>query len=671
MIAELGHILLITALVIATLQAVLPLWGAHKQNTALMDFAGRAAGLQAVTLIGAFGLLTAAFITSDFSVKLAAEHSHSAKPLLYKISGVWGNHEGSMMLWVLIMAIYGALAARFSGSLPKTLRARTLAIQGLLSVGFISFVLWTSNPFWRLENIPADGAGLNPLLQDPGLALHPPFLYLGYVGFSLAFSMACAALIEGKIDEIWARWLRPWVLLAWSFLTVGITLGSLWAYYELGWGGWWMWDPVENVSFMPWLAGTALLHSVLILGTRGQFASWTVLLAISTFSLSLIGTFVVRSGVLISVHAFAVDPARGVFILGLLSLITGGALVLYMLRAGHLRTLLRALLGERFKASKLVLTSLEKPASDFKAMSKEGSLLLNNIFLVVATTTILLGTFYPLFVEALSPNKITVGAPYFNKTFTPVMMLLLLVMGVGPLLRWISDDPKNLKKFLLYIVPPALIAGVISLLSGQPLGTALGLALALYVTAGVALVAWKRSRGSLSRLLRQPASFYGFVTGHLGMAVITLAIAVMSTQAGENIGRIKIGESLDLSAYKFTLTDVTNGQRENYTFRAGKFDVTYNGRPLTQLQSEQRYYPVRGMVTSEAGFKFAPVNTVFAALSDGDNQQGWVVRVYHHPMVVWIWIGGFMMALAGFISLLRRARLWQTDPVMIDKGDDA
>ncbi len=660
MTAELGHILLISALIIAGLQAVLPLWGARHNNRPLMDFAGRAAGLQALVLIGAFALLTASFVTSDFSVKLAADHSHSEKPLLYKISGVWGNHEGSMLLWVVIMALYGAFAARFSGALPRTLKARTLAIQGLLSVGFISFILFTSNPFSRLSPPPADGAGLNPLLQDPGLAFHPPFLYLGYVGFSLAFSLACGALIEGKIDKVWAQWLRAWVLLAWSFLTIGITLGSLWAYYELGWGGWWMWDPVENVSFMPWLAGTALLHSVLILGTRGQFANWTVLLAILTFSLSLIGTFVVRSGILISVHAFAVDPARGVFILGLICLISGGALLLYMFRAGLLLAFAKSFLRGGTMLSTFILSALDKPASDFKALSKEGGLLLNNILLGVATATVFLGTFYPLFIEAISPNKITVGAPYFNKTFAPIMMLLILVMGIAPLLRWVSDDKANLKKLVTYVTMPAILGGIIFTLTGAPIGSAIGMALAIYITAGVLLSARRRSRGSLSRLARQPASFYGFILGHMGMAVITLAIAVMSFQSGENIGRIKVGESLKLAPYEFTLTGVSNGKRENFNYLAGQFEVTKNERALTTLTSEQRYYPIRGMITTEAGFQFAPINTVFAALSDGDAQKGWVVRVYHQPMVIWIWIGGLMMALAGFISLIRESRSWQT-----------
>ncbi len=634
MIAELGHILLITALVIAFLQAVLPLWGAAKNNKALMDFAGRAALLQCAAIIGAFALLTTAFVTSDFSVKLVAEHSHSAKPLLYKITGVWANHEGSMLLWVLILSIYGAMLPIFGKALPDTLRARALGIQGLLGVGFIGFTVFTSSPFLRLENVPIDGNGLNPLLQDPGLAFHPPFLYLGYVGFSLAFSLACAALIEGKIDAIWARWLRPWVLLAWSFLTVGITLGSLWAYYELGWGGWWMWDPVENVSFMPWLAGTALLHSILVLGTRHSLPSWTVLLAISTFSLSLIGTFVVRSGVLISVHAFAVDPARGVYILSLLTLYTGAALGLYAWRAKTLQA-----------------------HSGFDPVSKSGALVLNNLLLVIATATVFLGTFYPLFIDAISVDKITVGAPYFNKTFTPIMVILILIMGVGPLLKWEKDNSKNLLGYVKKLAPVFIIALVLFGLTGGSWGGALGLALAVYITAGTLFVVWRRRKVIGS----QPAGFFGFILGHMGMAVTTMAITCMSVWSVDQAARLNIGESLKIGQHTFTLSKMDSDQRENYEYLAGTFSISKNGQELKPVTAEQRYYPVRKMVTTEAGFNLGIKDTVFAALSEGNKEKGWVVRVYYQPMVIWIWIGGIMIALGGFVSLADRRLRFNTN----------
>ncbi len=627
MVAELGHILLITAFVIALAQTCVPLWGAKTNNVQMMSFGDQAARLQCLVLIGAFALLTTSFIRSDFSVKLVADHSHSAKPLLYKISGVWGNHEGSMLLWVLILAIYGAMVPIFGKSLPASLKARAIGIQGLLGVGFLGFLLFTSNPFWRLSPSPADGAGLNPLLQDPGLALHPPFLYLGYVGFSLSFSFACAALIEGKVDAIWARWLRPWVLLAWSFLTIGITLGSLWAYYELGWGGWWMWDPVENVSFMPWLAGTALLHSILVLGTRHALPSWTVLLAIATFSLSLIGTFVVRSGVLISVHTFAVDPQRGIYILSLLALYTGAALSLYAWRSRILQT-----------------------HNSFEPASKSGALVLNNLLLIIATSTVFLGTFYPLLIEAISDNKLTVGAPYFDKTFTPIMIILILVMGVGPLLKWNNETSTKAMKIFSKLFGFFVVAFLLTIALGGSVGGGIGIGLALYLLAGVCFVIIKRRH----KLRQQSAAFYGFIAGHLGMAVLTLAITAMTVWGGDNAARLKIGDSLTIGQHSFTLTDMENGRQNNYEYLRGTFKVEKSGRELKSLSAEQRYYPVRDMVTTEAGFNLGLIDTVFAALSEGDRDKGWVVRVYYQPLVVWIWIGGFLIALGGFISLADR-----------------
>ncbi|NNE59134.1 MAG: heme lyase CcmF/NrfE family subunit [Hellea sp.] len=639
MIAELGHILLISALIIAVFQTVLPLWGAHQKDKALMAFGSRAAILQALALIGAFALLTTAFVTSDFSVLLAADHSHTAKPLLYKITGVWANHEGSILLWVLILAIYGAMVPIFGKALPDSLKARAIGIQGLLCAGFLGFVLFTSNPFERISPMPQEGLGLNPLLQDPGLAFHPPFLYLGYVGFSLSFSFACAALIEGKVDAIWARWLRPWVLLAWSFMTIGITLGSLWAYYELGWGGWWMWDPVENVSFMPWLAGTALLHSISVLGTRHTLPSWTVLLAITTFSLSLIGTFVVRSGLLMSVHTFAEDPKRGLYLLVLLAIYTGAALWLYGLRAKELRS-----------------------QNQFEPVSRSGALVINNLLLVVATATVFLGTFYPVFVEAVFNYRMgSNGEGYFNMTFIPIMSLLILVMGFGPLLKWERDKWPRLKTILPRLLLPAMAIVLLAAIFGKSFFAALGLGLAGYLAIGVLLAIRNRRQ----QIKQQTAAFWGFVFGHLGLAVVTMAITVMVVWGADKADRVQIGETIELGAYEFTLTDVTESQRDNYAFIRARIDVSKNGHALDPLFSERRYYPARQMWTSEAGLDFKIKDTIFAAIND-KTENGWVMRVYHHPMIVWIWIGGLMIALAGFISLAdRRLRLRdETEAVM-------
>lgn len=638
MIAEIGHITLIAALLVAAAQSVLPMLGASRGDVRLMQFGDRAALMQCALTLTAFIALTIVFVQSDFSVKLAASHSHTAKPMIYKITGVWGNHEGSMLLWVLMLTIFGALVPVFGKTLPAGLKARALAVQGMLGVGFLGFILLTSNPFERLNPVPLNGMGLNPLLQDPGLALHPPFLYLGYVGFSMSFSFSVAALIEGRIDAIWARWLRPWVLLAWSFLTIGITMGSVWAYYELGWGGWWMWDPVENVSFMPWLAGTALLHSILVLGTRHKMASWTVLLGIATFSLSLIGTFVVRSGVLVSVHAFAVDPERGVFILALLVLATGGALALYALRAAKLRS-----------------------TAGFEPVSREGGLVLNNLLLVTATVTVFLGTFYPLLVETFSAEKISVGEPYFDATFAPIMSVLILFMGLAPLMKWRKDTFVTIRK-------PAIVLGLVIVLItaltavfGKSILGGIALGLAAYLALGTILallkkIRWGKTTRSESRVLlgAQPAAFWGFFIAHMGIAIFTFGVTCMSVWSKDDAARLKVGDSLNVAGYTFTLSDAMQGQRENYSFLGAKIDVTYKDKMISTLGSERRFYPVREMVTTEAGFRLSLGHTVFASIAEGDPEKGWIVRGYYHPFVVWIWIGAFMMALAGFISLLDR-----------------
>lgn len=627
MIAEIGHFCLILALVTALAQAFIPLYGAHRNNAYLMAFADQAARLQFALLLACFIALTYSFIASDFSVKLAASHSHTAKPLIYKISGVWGNHEGSVLLWTVMMGLYGYLFSVFSKRLPANLRARTLAIQALLAVGFISFILFTSNPFERLFPTPFDGSGLNPLLQDPGLAIHPPLLYMGYVGYSLAFSMAVAALISGQINKDWAKALKPWSLLSWSFLTLGIMMGSLWAYYELGWGGWWMWDPVENVSFMPWLIGTALLHSIMVMERRQSLAHWTVLLAITAFSLSLVGTFVVRSGILVSVHAFAVDPARGVYILALLLVATGGALGLYALRA---KTLVQR--------------------AEFDRVSREGGLVLNNLLLATATATVFLGTFYPLFMDATTGDKITVGAPYFDMTFAPIMSVLILFMGIAPLLKWQKDSLYTYRKFGLICLIGAVVIIALSAIFGKSILGGVGLALAAYLAYG-AIKAWHK-RGPVFRLPHtQKYNTISMVAAHLGVAILTAGAVIMSVWADDTIGRVKPGESLTVAGYTFTLDTINGGQEQNYSYRRGYIRVEKNGKIIDNLQTEQRFYPVRDMITTEAGFHFEFYSTVFAAIGEGTPEDGYILRANYHPAVVWIWLGALLMSLAGFFSV--------------------
>ena len=627
MLAEFGHFALILALFTAGAQGTLSLWGAAKGQAQFMAFGDRAAIAQFFLTTLSFIALTGVFIQSDFSVKLAATHSHSLKPFIYKISGVWGNHEGSILLWTLMLALYGALIPPFGKHLPPTLKARAIGVQGLLGFGFLAFILFTSNPFERLDPAPIDGLGLNPLLQDPGLAIHPPLLYLGYVGFSVAFAFSIAALLEGKVDAIWARWVRPWVILAWSFLTLGITMGSVWAYYELGWGGWWMWDPVENVSFMPWLLGTALLHSIMVLGTRHQLASWTILLGISAFSLSLIGTFVVRSGVLVSVHAFAVDPARGVFILALLIAATGGALTLYAMRAKTL-----------------------KGPGGFSLLSRQGGLVLNNMLLITATATVFLGTFYPLFMDGVTGEKITVAKPYFDLTFAPIMLILILFMGAAPLLKWQGESWQGLKKLGVtsLILAGLIIAG--SVILGKSFLGGIGLFFAAYLATGTLLALYRRTQ-KFKAFRQQPASTYGFFFAPLGVAIFTIGAVAMSVWAQEDAGRIKIGETITSAGYEFTLEKVAPGVRENYQFLAADINIHKNGKYITSLSTEQRFYPVREMITTEAGFHFTAGATLFAAIGEGDETRGWKIRANYHPLVTWIWFGAFLMALAGFISL--------------------
>jgi cytochrome c-type biogenesis protein CcmF len=603
-------------------------------NGRMMAFADRAALGQAVFLATAFVLLILVFLASDFSVALVARHSHTAKPWLYKVSGTWGNHEGSMLMWVMIVALFGGAMAVFARSLPATLRARAIGVQGMIGVGFLGFLVFTSNPFARLSPIPENGSGLNPLLQDPGLAFHPPFLYLGYVGFSVAFSFAIAALIEGRVDALWARFVRPWVLAAWSFLTIGIALGSLWAYYELGWGGWWFWDPVENVSLMPWLAGTALLHSTLVVEKRNSFMNWTLLLAIATFSLSLIGTFIVRSGVLTSVHAFAVDPERGVFLLGLLALSTGGALTLYAVRA-----------------SKIASTTT------FDAVSREGGLVMNNLLLCAATATVFIGTFYPLLIDAISRSKLTVGPPYFEKTFGPIMIGLILFMAVGPLLKWRMDSFSRILKPILIIIGCLIAATILTFIFGKSLWGAFGLGLAVALAAGALLAFGEKIRlgqkslpESLALARRLPASGWGFMLAHVGLAVTTAGITAMSVWSIDEQTQLNPGSTALLAGYEITLRDVTSENIANYASQKGVLDIAKDGKVFTTLYPERRYYPVEDMMTTEASLDVGLFRNLYTAIGEG-TENGFQIRFYVHPLVSWIWVGALIMALGGFLSL--------------------
>ena len=648
MFGEAGHILLILAFIVAVLQAVVPLAGAKRGHVRAMQFADRAALAQAALLVLSFMALTVVFLTSDFSVELAARHSHSAKPLLYKISGVWGNHEGSMLLWIVILALYGAAVPLFGKGLPLSLRAHALSVQGALGAGFMAFLIFTSNPFTRLFPAAVDGLGLNPLLQDPGLALHPPLLYIGYVGFSIAFSFAVAALLEGRVDAVWARWLRPFVLFAWSFLTLGITVGSIWAYYELGWGGWWAWDPVENVSFLPWLAGTALLHSILTLQQRHSFAHWTVLLAISTFSLSMIGTFVVRSGVLVSVHAFAVDPERGVFILALLLGFTGAALGIYALRASTL-----------------------VQRTPITLISREGGLVTNNLLLVAATATVFLGTFYPLFIEALTGEKISVGAPYFDRVFAPMMIALIGIMAFAPMLKWRADTLSRYRRTLSISALAVLGVGILTFVFGRSVLGAISLGFAAWLILGTIATVFHRTRFDPRRLRAQPAGTWGFVLAHLGVAVFTIGVTIMSVGAKDDIGRLASGDSLTVQDYTFTLDQLSTGARDNFQFLRGDVSVTRDGDRIAQLRTERRFYPVREMFTSEAGFRPSLGAILFVSIGEDNSTDSVIMRAYYQPGVAWIWIGALMMALAGFVSLIdQRLRMPSVAPARMESKRD-
>jgi cytochrome c-type biogenesis protein CcmF len=655
-IAESGHYALVLALALALIQSTVPLLGARLHDPALMNVA-RSAALAQLLFVGAsFAALVTLHVTSDFSVANVFENSHSLKPLIYKVTGVWGNHEGSMLLWVSILALFGGLVAAFGSNLPLVLRARVLAVQAWVASAFYLFILMTSNPFLRLPNPPVEGRDLNPVLQDIGLAVHPPMLYLGYVGFSISFSFAIAALIEGRIDAAWARWVRPWTLMAWIFLTLGIAMGSYWAYYELGWGGWWFWDPVENASLMPWLAGTALLHSALVMEKRNALKVWTILLSILTFSLSLLGTFLVRSGVLTSVHAFATDPTRGVFILLILCLFIGGSLMLFAWRASAL-----------------------KQGGLFAPISREGALVLNNLFLTTACATVFIGTLYPLALEVLTGAKISVGAPFFNLTFGPLFVPLMVAVPFGPMLAWKRGDLLGAAQRLL----AAGLAGLVALAvawawaKGGSALAPLAIALAVFVVAGsisdiVERIGLFRNPFAISlrRARGLPRSAWGTMFAHAGLGIALIGIVCETTWNSEYIGTMKEGDTAKIAGYELKMDGLTQRQGPNYRELVTSFAVSLDGERLREMTPSKRNFTTRaGMSTTEAALLTRGVSQLYVSLGETTAEGGIAVRIYHKPLVLLIWFGPVLMALGGMLSLSdRRLRVGAPKPAKALRG---
>jgi len=640
MIAEIGHFALFLALGLALIQSVVPIWGAQRGDVRLMGLAPSLALGQFVFVALAFGCLITLYVQSDFSVLNVVENSHSDKPLIYKISGAWGNHEGSMVLWVLILALFGTLVALFGSNLPNRLKADALGVQAWISTAFLLFILATSNPFLRIHPAPADGRGLNPILQDPALAIHPPLLYAGYVGFSIAFSFAVAALLEGRVDAAWARWVRPWTLLAWCFLTVGIAMGSWWAYYELGWGGWWFWDPVENASLMPWLAGTALLHSAIVMEKREALKVWTILLAILTFSLSLLGTFLVRSGVLTSVHAFATDPARGVFILALMVVFVGGALGLFAWRA-----------------------PLLKQGGLFAPVSREGSLVVNNLFLTTATATVFVGTLYPLALEATTGQKISVGAPFFDLTFAPLMVPLLLLVPFGPLLSWKRGYFLGVAQRLFAVAALSIVVAALFAWWrwGGPALAPLGVGLAVWLMGGALFeVAWRvkafrvPADETWRRLRNLPRSTFGTMIAHLGLGVVVLGIVSASAWRSELITVMKPGETVTIAGQTVTFDGVTPRRGPNFMAMVGSFTVRSGDKIIAELESSKRNYTAPPQQTTEAGIRSFITGDLYVVLGDPAPNGAFTVRIYDNPLVTLIWFGAVVMMIGGALSLSDR-----------------
>ncbi|NDR56107.1 heme lyase CcmF/NrfE family subunit [Aliiruegeria sabulilitoris] len=639
MIVELGHFALVLAALVAIVQMTVPLVGASRQWPGWMAVAEPAAIVQFLLVAFSFAALTYAFVTSDFSLRLVILNSHTAKPMLYKVSGVWGNHEGSMLLWVLILALFGACAAVFGGNLRPSLKARVLAVQSSISVAFYGFILFTSNPFTRQGMpVPMNGEDLNPLLQDPGLAFHPPFLYLGYVGLSMAFSFAIAALLEGKVDAAWGRWVRPWTLAAWLFLTIGIGLGSWWAYYELGWGGFWFWDPVENASFMPWLLAAALLHSAIVVEKREALKSWTVLLAIMAFGFSLIGTFLVRSGVITSVHAFANDPERGVFILMILAVFMGGALTLYAARA-----------------------SAMEAKGVFGMISRESALVTNNILLAVAAFVVFVGTIWPLVAEMAFGRKLSVGAPFFDAAFTPFMVALTAILPVGAMLPWKRGNLRRAMQPLWGVLALSIAGGALVwvMQTGGSMLAPVGFVLATWVTLGSLVDLWTRTgRGDFSSKLRRlrslPGADWGKSTAHIGLAITVFGIAGLTAWETEDIRVAYVGERFEHAGYEIELREVHDVQGPNYIATTASMAIYRNGKEVSVQHPEKRVYPVAEMPTTEAGIDNGFWRDIYLVIGDRQSDGGWAVRTYVKPFANWIWMGCIVMGLGGVLSLTDR-----------------
>ncbi len=656
MIAESGHYALVLAFGLALIQSTVPILGARWRDFSLMNVARSAAVAQLIFVAASFAALIALHVSSDFSVINVVENSHSMKPLIYKITGVWGNHEGSMLLWVSILALFGGLVAIFGNNLPISLRAHALAVQAWIASAFYLFILMTSNPFLRIANPPIEGQDLNPVLQDIGLAVHPPMLYLGYVGFSISFSFAIAALIEGRIDAAWARWVRPWTLVAWIFLTLGIAMGSYWAYYELGWGGWWFWDPVENASLMPWLAGTALLHSLVVMEKRNALKVWTILLSILAFSLSLLGTFLVRSGVLTSVHAFANDPRRGVFILLILCVFIGGSLSLYILRASSL-----------------------KQGGLFAPISREGALVFNNLLLTTACATVFVGTLYPLALEVMTGEKISVGAPFFNLTFGPLFVPLLVAVPFGPLLAWKRGDLLGAAQRLIAAGIAALfvMAVVWAWTRGGSTFAPLAIGLALFVIVGAVIdiaeriglfrlpfgLALRRARGL-------PRSAWGTMLAHAGVGIALIGIVCETSWNSENIRTMKPGDVTSIAGYSLKLESLTPHQGSNYREMAANFSVLVDGRVIDTMSPSKRNFTTRsGASTTEAALLSRGASQLYISLGDIATDGSIAVRIYHKPLVLLIWLGPVFMAFGGMLSLSdRRLRVGAPKPAKSMRG---
>ncbi len=657
MIAELGHYALILALAFSLVQSVVPLVGVRYRDASLMISASVTAVIAFLAVAFSFAALTDAYVSSDFSVLNVWQNSHTLKPTIFKISGVWGNHEGSMLLWILVLSLFSALVAIFAKNLPGTLKALVLVVQGWLLSTFLLFILLTSNPFERLIPPPLEGRDLNPILQDIGLAIHPPLLYFGYVGFSLTFSFALAALISGRIDGAWARFVRPWALIAWISLTVGIAMGSYWAYYELGWGGWWFWDPVENASFMPWLLGTALIHSTLVMEKRDALKIWTILLAILTFSFALLGTFLVRSGVLTSVHSFASDPTRGVFILAILVVFIGGSLALFALRATTL-----------------------KPGGLFQSISREGALVFNNLILATATATVLVGTLYPLVLEAINGTKISVGPPYFNLTFGPLMIPLLIAMPLGPLMSWKRSDLMPVLARLYFVAGLSLAAALIvaSMTYGGPVLSVLAVGLAFWVMLGALCELAERSgkkgtplKTRMARLTGLPRTVWGSACAHFGVGLLVLGIVGATAFDEELLAQLKPGETMNAAGYELTHEGLGVRKGPNYEEEVVRITVRKNGELIARLEPAKRVYQARKSTTTEAAIKTSFLTQLYVSPGETFPDQSAVIHVWWKPLVVLIWFGPVVMAIGGLISFSDRRLRVGVPTKALKKGQPA